>query len=76
MEARVNVNENDVVTVKLQRRSEHRHRRVSGAGHFRGNVYQIANTAVTSSANTQEEVTNFEVRIRVKHRGSVAAALA
>ena len=34
---------------------------------FRGTVYQIANTRrVTTGANTQEEVTNFEVRIHIK----------
>ena len=65
MEARVNVNENDVVNVKNNDEAniaiDAYPKRV-----FRGTVYQIANTAVTSGANTQEEVTNFEVRIHIK----------
>ena len=65
MEARVNVNENDVVNVKNNDEAniaiDAYPKRL-----FRGTVYQIANTAVTSGANTQEEVTNFEVRIRIK----------
>ncbi len=69
MEVRVNVNENDVVNVKLNDEA-----RISIDAYpnrvFRGTVYQIANTAVTSAANTQEEVTNFEVRIRVLAAGA------
>jgi HlyD family secretion protein len=33
---------------------------------FQGRVYQIANTGKTTGAGTQEEVTNFEVKIRVE----------
>ncbi len=69
MEARVNVNENDVVNVKNNDEAN-----ISIDAYpnrvFRATVYQIANTAVTSSANTQEEVTNFEVRLRVKTEGA------
>ncbi len=69
MEARVNVNENDVVNVKNNDEAN-----ISIDAYpnrlFRAAVYQIANTAVTSSANTQEEVTNFEVRLRVKTEGA------
>ncbi len=65
MEARVNVNENDVVNVKVNDEASIAIDAYPGRV-FRGTVYQIANTAVTSSANTQEEVTNFEVRIRIK----------
>ncbi len=65
MEARVNVNENDVVNVKNNDEAniaiDAYPKRL-----FRGTVYQIANTAVTTGANTQEEVTNFEVRIRIR----------
>lgn len=67
MEVRVNVNENDVVHVKLgdltsiavdayPRRKLH------------GIVTRIANAAQTTAAGTQQEVTNFEVRIAVKDR--------
>ena len=64
MEVRVNVNENDVVNVKVGDQAAIVIDAYPGRT-FRGTVYQIANTAVTSGANTQEEVTNFEVRIRV-----------
>ena len=65
MEARVNVNENDVVNVKVDDEASLAIDAYPGRL-FRGTVYQIANTAVTNSANTQEEVTNFEVRIRIR----------
>ena len=32
---------------------------------FTGTVHQIANTGKTTGAGTQEEVTNFEVKIRI-----------
>jgi HlyD family secretion protein len=65
MEARVDVNENDVVTVKIGDQASvkidaYRDRR------FRGTVQQIANTGKTTGAGTQEEVTNFEVKIRIE----------
>ena len=64
MEARVDVNENDVVTVKvgdiativIDAYGERR---------FKGTVAQIANTGKTTGTGTQEEVTNFEVKIRI-----------
>jgi HlyD family secretion protein len=64
MEARVDVNENDVVNVKLG------HKAVItidayGDRKFHGTVQQIANTGKTTGTGTQEEVTNFEVKIRV-----------
>src|SRR5438034_3175920 len=65
MEARVDVNENDVVNVKLGDKAEvkidaHEDRK------FNGTVYQIGNTGKTTGAGTQEEVTNFEVKIRIE----------
>ena len=69
MEARVNVNENDVVNVKNGDEAA-----ISIDAYpnrtFRSSVYQIANTAVTSAANTQEEVTNFEVRLHIRTEGA------
>ena len=69
MEARVNVNENDVVNVKNNDESN-----ISIDAYpnrtFRATVYQIANTAVTTGENTQEEVTNFEVRLHIKGEGA------
>src|SRR5438309_7099871 len=62
MEARVDVNENDVVNVKVGDKAV-----VTidayGERKFHGTVVQIANTGKTSGTGTQEEVTNFEVKI-------------
>jgi HlyD family secretion protein len=69
MEARVNVNENDVVNVKPGDQAN-----ISIDAYpnrvFHGDVYQIANTAVTTGENTTEEVTNFEVRIHINLDGA------
>jgi HlyD family secretion protein len=64
MEVRVNINENDIVNVKVGDKA-----RVSidayPARKFTGFVKEIAAAAKTSGLNTQEEVTNFQVKIRV-----------
>lgn len=64
MEARVDVNENDVVNVKVGDKA-----RIKidayGDRKFNGTVYQIGNTGKTTGSGTQEEVTNFEVKIRI-----------
>ncbi len=65
MEARVDVNENDVVNVKIGDKAEVKID-AYGDRKFHGNVYQIANTGKTTGAGTQEEVTNFEVKIRIQ----------
>ncbi len=67
MEVRVNVNENDVVNVKIGDQARvmidaYPNRR------FTGVVKEIASTAKTQGANTQEEVTNFEVRVRISDK--------
>src|SRR5205814_3967446 len=67
MEARVDVNENDVVNVKVGQKATitidaYNDRK------FKGTVQQIANTGKTTGAGTQEEVTNFEVKIRIDER--------
>jgi HlyD family secretion protein len=67
MEARVNVNENDVVNVKVGDKV-----RVSVDAYpdrvIEGFVREIAATALTRNAGTQEEVTNFEVKISIPDR--------
>jgi HlyD family secretion protein len=65
MEARVDVNENDVVNVKV---GDKANVKIDAYGDrkFRGSVYQIGNTGKTTGAGTQEEVTNFEVKIRIE----------
>jgi HlyD family secretion protein len=64
MQAQVDVNENDVVNVKVGDKAI-----VTidayGDRKFHGTVVQIANTGKTSGAGTQEEVTNFEVKTHV-----------
>src|SRR5881275_443355 len=64
MEARVDVNENDVVNVKVGDKANVKIDAYSDRK-FHGTVYQIANTGTTTGAGTQEEVTNFQVKIRV-----------
>jgi HlyD family secretion protein len=64
MEARVDVNENDVVNVKVGDKASIKIDAYSGRK-FHGTVYQIANTGTTTGAGTQEEVTNFQVKIRI-----------
>jgi len=67
MEARVNVNENDVVSVKVGDKV-----RVSVDAYpdriIDGVVREIAATALTRNAGSQEEVTNFEVKISIPDR--------
>lgn len=65
MEARVDVNENDVVNVKV---GDKANIKIDAYGDrkFHGTVYQIGNTGKTTGAGTQEEVTNFEVKIRIE----------
>ena len=65
MESRVDVNENDVVSVKLGDKAEVKID-AYGDRKFNGTVYQIGNTGKTTGAGTQEEVTNFEVKIRIE----------
>ena len=58
------MNENDVVNVKV---GDEASVKVDAYGDrkFHGTVYQIANTGTTTGAGTQEEVTNFQVKIRI-----------
>ena len=73
MQAVVDVNENDVVHVKLGDSAK-----VAidayGDRKFKGMVEQIANTGKTTGTGTQEEVTNFEVKIRLDEQDMRLAA--
>ncbi|RXK84651.1 efflux RND transporter periplasmic adaptor subunit [Chlorobaculum sp. 24CR] len=64
MQLEVEVNENDIVNVRVGNPVT-----VAvdafGERKFRGEVREIANSATTQAANTQEEVTNFAVKIRI-----------
>ncbi len=65
MESRVDVNENDVVLINLGDTA-----RIDIDAYpdrlFNATVYQIANTATTRGLGTQEEITNFEVRLVIQ----------
>jgi HlyD family secretion protein len=67
MEVRVNVNENDVVAVKLGDTARI-HVDAYPDRDIRGVVREIASTALTRNAGTQEEVTNFEVKVSIADR--------
>jgi HlyD family secretion protein len=64
MEARIDVDENDVVLVAAGDTA-----RIAVDAYpdrkFTGVVYEIANTATITGQGTQQEVTNFEVKIRI-----------
>jgi HlyD family secretion protein len=64
MEARVDVNENDVVNVEIGEPVRIRVDAYNGK-ELKGTVRQIASTATVKSEGTQQEVTNFEVRITI-----------
>src|SRR6266850_2287257 len=70
MQAIVDVNENDVVNVKL---GDKANIKIDAYGDrkFKGIVQQIANTGKTTGTGTQEEVTNFEVKIDVDRENTL-----
>lgn len=67
MEARVDVGENDIVLISIGDTA-----RITIDAFpdrkFVGVVYEIANTATSKGVGTQDEVTNFQVKIRVLNR--------
>jgi HlyD family secretion protein len=69
MQAVIDVNENDVPNVKV---GDVANVKIDAYGDrkFKGTVAQIANTGKTTGSGTQEEVTNFEVKINL-NRGDV-----
>src|SRR5437588_1750924 len=64
MEAVIDVNENDVPNVKI---GDKANVKIDAYGDrkFKGTVAQIGNTGKTTRSGTQEEVTNFEVKINL-----------
>src|SRR6267143_2220509 len=64
MQAVVDVNENDVVNVKVGDKARVKIDAYADR-RFDGIVQQIANTGKTTGTGTQEEVTNFEVKINL-----------
>src|SRR5882762_4345845 len=67
MQAVIDVNENDVPNVKVGDKASVKID-AYGDDKFRGTVAQIANTGKTTGAGTQEEVTNFEVKINLDRK--------
>jgi len=67
MQAVVDVNENDIPNVKVSDKASVKID-AYGDGKFSGTVAQIANTGKTTGAGTQEEVTNFEVKINLDRK--------
>jgi len=68
MEARVDVGENDIILISVGDTARIevdalRDRKLNGI------VYEIGNTAKTRGLGSQEEVTNFEVKIRILEKG-------
>ena len=68
MEAQVDIDENDVVLVKIGDTS-----RISVDAYpgkkLTGIVYEIGNAAKTKGLGTQEEVVNFQVKVRIVDKG-------
>jgi HlyD family secretion protein len=64
MQAVVDVNENDIPNVKV---GDKANIKIDAYGdrRFKGTVAQIGNTGKTTGSGTQEEVTNFEVKINL-----------
>src|SRR5436189_6096293 len=65
MQAVVDVNENDVPNVKIDDKANVKID-AYGDRKFKGTVAQIGNTGKTTGSGTQEEVTNFEVKINLE----------
>ncbi len=64
MEARVDVGENDIVLISIGDTTRIEVDAITDKK-LNGIVYEIGNSAVTRGQGTQEEVTNFQVKIRI-----------
>jgi len=68
MQVEVEVNENDIVNVRTGNPVSITVDAYSDRV-FRGIVHEISNSAISRAAGTQEEVTNFSVKIRILNHG-------
>ena len=75
MEVEVDINENDVVNVALSDTAAIEIDAYPGR-EFHGMVTEIANSARVAGAGTQEQVTNFPIKIRILDPHNVGAAMA
>ena len=73
MEIEVDVNENDVVNVSILDSASVEIDAYPGRT-FKGVVTEIANSARVSGAGTQEQVTNFPVKIRIEDPHNILAS--
>ena len=65
MEAQVNVDENDIVSVQIGQKADIKVDALFGET-LKGVVYEIANTANTDAQGTQNQKTEFEVKIAIE----------
>lgn len=70
MEVRVNINENDIVNVKVRDHAKITIDAYPGRV-FEGEVKEIGSAAKVTGQGTQDEVTNFQVKIRILDKGVV-----
>jgi HlyD family secretion protein len=69
MEGRVDVGENDIILISIGDTARIEVDALQNKK-LNGLVYEIGNTAKTKGLGTQEEVTNFEVKIRIIEKGT------
>ncbi len=75
MEMEVDVNENDVVNISMEDSASVEIDAYPDEG-FRGTVTEIANSARVSSQGTQDQVTNFPVKVRIHGVQNIEPTLA
>lgn len=69
MEAVIDVNENDIINVKIGQKAIIDVDAIKGKK-FYGEVYEIANSPKTTGLGTQEQVVNFSVKIKIYDKES------
>lgn len=65
MQARVDVSETDIISVKINDPAEVEVDALGRRTRIQGQVVEIGSSAIVALENTREQVTNFEVRIRL-----------
>ncbi|HOJ36975.1 MAG TPA: efflux RND transporter periplasmic adaptor subunit [Ignavibacteriales bacterium] len=69
MEAVIDINENDIINVKIGQKAIIEVDAIKGKK-FLGEVYEIANSPKTTGLGTQEQVVNFSVKIKIYDKES------
>lgn len=65
MQARVDVSESDIINVKINDSAEVEVDALGRRTRIKGQVVEIGSSAIVAMENSREQVTNFEVRIRL-----------